>query len=294
MQEILTYGGKEPDARTVLVYGNCQAPFLAHMLSGLDDLNGDYRFVFAPNHAMPGEQQAAAIPEIHLRDVALLLLQHEDSPNPASAALRGRLPADCPVVRYPTFLMNCLWPFECPEPRGGAEPGFPWKRYPHGDMIGLQIAQSGLTGSLAVAAYLDLSLRKMPDLQVRLQRDLDRMRHYDAHCDVKLADYVQENFREQHLFWTYGHVSEAGVAELALRVADAARPVLGGTAQRARQRVEMAMGFGGMGGLQVPIHPIVADALGLRFWEADRHYRWYSQEWTFYDYIARYIGYEPW
>ncbi|RYF41051.1 MAG: hypothetical protein EOO25_10965 [Comamonadaceae bacterium] len=190
--------------------------------------------------------------------------------------------------------MPSQWPFECAEPRGQAEPGYPWKRYPHGDSVGLQIAQAGLSGPLAVAAYLDLSMREMPDLQERLQRDVDRMHRYDSHCDVKLADFVLDNFRKQHLFWTYCHVSETCIQELALRMAAAARPLLGGTQARAAQCIAARMGFGGLGDVQVPIHPVVAATLGLQFCEAERTYRWYSQQWTFYDYIQRYIGYARW
>lgn len=295
MAQAAAYGGKGGNARTVLLYGNCQTPFVAHMLSALDDLNADYRFVVALNHTQPDEPTAPAVAEQHLDDVALVVWQHEDDPlNPAALALQPRLPRDCPVIRFPSFFMLSQWPFECPEPRGNAEPGFPWKRYPHGDTVGLQIAQAGLSGPLAVAAYLDLSQREMPNLQERLQRDAERMNHYDAHCDVKLADWVLGNFRKQQLFWTYCHVSEACIHELALRIAAAARPIIGGTPARARQCFNAMLGYGGIGGLQVPIHPVVADTLGLEFWDPAQTYLWYEQHWTFYDYIQRYIAYEPW
>lgn len=293
MSGILTYGGRTDRARTVLIYGNCQAPFMARMLSALDDLNDDYRFVYAPNMIMPGDDSALEVADVHLRDVALVLWQFEDrGNNPAALALRARLPASCPVVTFPSFVVNCLWPFACPEPRGGPEPAYPWKRYPIGDMIGLQIAQSGVAGPLAVAAYLDLSLRKMPNLQVRLERDLERMHFYDAQCDVKVADYAQDNFRDQHLFWTNGHLSEIGVTELARRVANVARPFLGGTEERMETCLAAARKFAVMGNVQLPIHPVVAETLGLRFWQHDMLYQWGPERWTFYEYIERYIAYD--
>jgi hypothetical protein len=270
----------------VVVYGNCQAPFLAQILGAMADLNDDYRFVFAANYALPAEAQARPVSEADLWDVALLLTQYEErADNPAARALRQRLPAGCPVVTFPSLIMSSFWPFECPEPRGAPEPGYPWKRYPVGDMIGLEVVRAGLTGPLAVAAYLDLSLQKMPDLQVRLQRDLERMRRYDAQSDVKLADYVESAFRREHLFWTSKHPSEAGMAELTRRVAAAVRPFLGGSAQTVEDRLAAGAGFGGMGDVQLPIHPIVAEALGLTFWQPDLEYRWYSQNWTFFEYI---------
>jgi len=290
---ILSYGGRTDRARTVLVYGNCQAPFMAHMLSALDDLNDDYRFVYAPNMVVPGDESALEVPDEDLRDVALVLWQFEDrANNPAAVALRARLPAGVPVLTFPSFVLNCLWPFICPEPRGQPEPAYPWKRYPLGDMIALQIAQSGLRGPIAVAAYLDLSARKMPNLQVRLERDLAQMRHYDTQCDVQLADYALENFRDQHLFWTNGHLSPAGVTELARRVANVARPFLGGTPARMESCFAAAQDVAVMGNVQLPIHPIVAETLGLRFWQHDLLYQWGPERWTFYDYMERYIAYD--
>ncbi|MBU7574858.1 MAG: hypothetical protein KAF64_15985 [Hydrogenophaga sp.] len=290
----MVFGSQSARARTVLVYGNCQAPYLAQMLASLDDLNGDYRFVVALNHALPGDALAPAIPDEDLKDVALLLRQFEDQQdNPALTALTERLPAHCPVIRYPSFALLSAWPFECPEPRVHHDPAYTlWKRYPLGDMLGLRIAQAGLTGPMAVAAYMDLSERKMPDLRVRLQRDIDRMRHYDAHSDVQLADYVLDRFRDEHLFWTSGHMSAPAMAELTRRVAGHARPVLGGSAARAEACLAAASHDGGMGVHQHPIHPLVAEALELRFWRTDFAYRWHTQQWTYYEYIQRYIEYD--
>ncbi len=290
MYKVLTYGGATAQARTVLVYGNCQAPFLAQMLATLDDLNDDYRFVFAPNHIFPGAEKATELPDHLFEDVALVLWQLEEyTNNPAAAAVRSRVPTKCPVITYPSFVMTSLWPFECPEPRVALDPAFPWGRYPLGDMIGLQIRNMGLTGPLAVAAYLDLSCRKMPDLRNRLQRDIDRMQRYDTQCDVQIADFVEANFRNQHLFWTSGHMSQTAVFELARRVAKVARTTVGGN-DAGLETCFIDPSFRGMGDLQLPIHPMVADALELSFWQSEKTYHWYSQNWTYFDYFERYIS----
>ncbi len=154
------------------------------------------------------------------------------------------------------------------------------------------MARAGLKGTLAVAAYLDLSARKLPDMQVRLQRDLDRIRGYDRHCDVQLADYVESTFQREHLFWTNGHVSGAGMHTLVDRIAQAARPYLGGTSKRAQTCLAWLREHGGLGVHQAPIHPLVAEALELEFWQADMTYRWETEQWTFFEYIQRYIEFD--
>ncbi|MEO7547894.1 MAG: hypothetical protein ABIT82_05690, partial [Ramlibacter sp.] len=97
--------------------------------------------------------------------------------------------------------------------------------------------------------------------------------------------YVQRNFREHHLFGTAGHVSGAALTELARRVMGAARRVLGGTAQHLEATMAEQNGMF----LQAPIHPVVAEQLGLTFWSAGLIYHWYTQAWTFDEYLARYI-----
>lgn len=292
MFESFIYGNPSAGARTVLLHGNCQVPYLARMLAALDDLNESYRFVVALNHPQPGQSEPEPVPEKFLGNLALVLWQHEMRDGPTAAALRGRVPPTVPSLSYPSYLFTCLWPFECPEPRAVPEPDYPWSRFPTGDMLGLEIAATGLTGPLAVAAYMDLSLAKMPNLDVRYERDVARMRQHDAHCDVRLSDYVESAFRREHLFWMNGHVSRAGVLELAARVADAARPVLGGSAVRARACFERAADYDGMGGLQLPIHPLVAEKFGLDYAGPDRTWQWYGQQWNFFEYMERYIPYD--
>lgn len=287
------YGSQDARARTVLVYGNCQAPSVAQGLAALDDLHEDFRFVCVLNHTPPGFE-TAVVPDAWLKEVALVVQQHEERAGvPALVTMQQRLPPGVPVVTFPSFVMLSPWPFECVETRPNPpEPGRPWGRYPLGDMIGLELARAGLQGPLAVAAYLDLSTLKLPDMKVRLQRDLDRMRNYDRHCDVQLADYVESNFRREHLFWTNGHVSGAGMHALVDRVAQAVRPYLGGTAERAKVCLAGLREHGGLGTHQLPIHPIVADALQLEFWQADMTYRWDTEHWTFFEYIQRYIEFD--
>jgi len=292
VSDLLIYGSTAPRAKTVLVYGNCQVPFLADLLGAVTERGDEYRLVCALNHPVAGKP----IPEPplgDLRDVALYLEQHDSRPAvPLREHLRAALPAGCPVVTFPTFLMGSLWPFECPEPRVRAEPGFAWGRFPIGDIVGLQVAHLGLKGDAAVDAYLELSETLMPDLAARLDWDRALIERGDSACDVTIGDYVLERFRHEHIFWTSGHLAPAPLAELAKRIDARARQTIGGTADHARRCIDAAASrLDGMGGWQLPIHPSVATALGLAFHRADARYRWYDQLWTFREYTARYIEY---
>lgn len=292
----MVFGNPAEGAPTVIVTGNCQPIYLAEQLARLDDLNAHYRFIYAPIYAYPADNLPVDCTDEMVRSCVLYLRQYQDTPKvPNRDRLEARLPKDCPRITFPSFLMTCFWPFEWPETRRADDTAWPIPRYPHGDMVALEVAKENLPGPLALAAYLDASGRKMPDMRARFERDVLRMHQWDGLCDVKIADYVLGEFRRQHLFWTYGHVSTQGVTELTHRVARAAQPYLGGSEWRRQQVLPWLGGHlkvGGMGEMQVPIDPRVAQALGLEFGGPDQSYLWFTQQWDFREYMERYIAYD--
>lgn len=291
MSSLLVYGSQSPAARTVLLYGNCQIPFLAKFLGGIPGLNDAYRFVCQTNHGLPGEDVRLVLDDVG-SDVALLFEQIDERAHvPVREAMRARLA--CPKIVFPTYWLASMWPIDCTETRIRPEPRFPWGRYPLGDAIGLQVAELGLKGDAAFAAYMDRSARHMPNIDVRFERDLQRMRRYDRESDVPITDLVLANFRQRHWFWTWGHTAVEPLVELAQLLWRAARPVLGGTDEEARRGIAAAAsGVAGIGEIQLPIHPMVIEALGLEFCNDETRYRWYDQSWTFREYITRYIEYD--
>jgi hypothetical protein len=45
---------------------------------------------------------------------------------------------------------------------------------------------------------------------------------------------------------------------------------------------------------ELPIHPQVAQRLGLAWWHPGMRYRWQGNRWTFEDYVLRTIRWTPW
>lgn len=289
---LMLYGSTAPDADLVILYGNCQIPFLAHQLA-CADLNPRPRgYLCVLNHATPGqavEQPAAA----DLARCVLYLEQYEYVARAeVRAVLRRDLPANCPKRVFPPLVMHSLWPFDVVAQRIPPDERFVWGRYPMGDAIALEVAALGLDIDAAVDAYWRLSHERMPDPNASLAYDLDRMDQRDQASDVKIADYVRENFRHRHLFWTNRHVSIDTIGELGARLYRATLPVLGGDEAQGLERIRLglpALGEG-MGAFQVPIHPQIARTLGLEYVDETTRYRWYDQRWTFHEYLRHYLA----
>ncbi len=302
---MLFYGNTSPDAELVVLYGNCQTPFLAMLLAAA---YGEKGYLCVLNHAPPGQVADQPTPE-QMRRCCLYLEQYDSQPELPTTEhmselrqfrlhlrqyLRNHCPDGCPRIVFPGIVMTCMWPFAAiGNPRNVAEPGYAWGRYPYGNRLAQEIVARGLKGPSALEAYLQLSAQRMPDLSALLERSRRKLEDRDAHCDVKIGDYVWANFRERHLFLTYAHVRAEAIGELAMRTLSAIQPFMRGDAEMARSRLATALSaMPDMDVIEEPIEPAVAEGLGLKFYRPDMRFRWHTQQWTFTEYMSRYLDHD--
>ncbi|MGC2854869.1 WcbI family polysaccharide biosynthesis putative acetyltransferase [Novispirillum sp. DQ9] len=302
---MIFYGNQASDAELVVLYGNCQIPFLARLLAAARDDKG---YLCVLNHAPPGQEPERPTAD-QMRRCTLYLEQYDSQPDmpawkpvpdihrhgaPLRRFLREACPPGCPKIVFPGFVMTCFWPFATiGDPRTVSEPGYVWGRYPYGNRVALEVVASGLTGPAALAAYTKRSAECLPDPQRTLETAWRKLAKRDAHCDVKIADYVWANFRERHMFLSYGHLRGDALGVLAGRLYDVMHPLIGGDGTAARQRLRTAASvLPDMDALEEPIDPLVAEGLGLKFYTPGMRFRWYDQYWTFEEYMARYLAYD--
>ncbi|MDB5092011.1 MAG: hypothetical protein JWO85_112 [Candidatus Eremiobacteraeota bacterium] len=281
-----------PPRKKVLIYGNCQAPLLSLLLNRSPSIAARFEFVTVMNHAAPGGEAEPVPPEA---DDAVLVWEQYDERNvvPVREELRRRIPAACPVLVYPPLNAMGLWPFAWAESRNAPEPGYPWGRYPWGDRIGLEIAKLDLPADEVFDAYMKRSLEKMPDVVELVHRDRVLGERRDAASDVTIDDYISEHLLTEHMFWTWGHTSSALGLELTRRLFLKSEEVLGPlTPQIEREMAAAAEQYPGIGFEQLPIHPEVVRRLGIAFCDDETRYRWFDQEWTFREYITRYVTFD--
>lgn len=303
---MIFYGNPSPDAELVVLYGNCQIPFLARLLAAA---HGEKGYLCVLNHAPVGQEADRPSVE-HMQRCCLYLEQYDSQPNispntplpshvqryglPLRRYLRENCPKNCQTLVFPSFVLTCLWPFaSIYDARNVPEPDYVWGRYPYGNRLALEILDQGLSGDAAFAEYKKRSLEQMPDSYSLLKRTKNKLDKRDAHCDIKIADYVWKNFRESHLFLTYAHTRSEAIGVLALRLYDALHPMIGGNASEARHRLQTELQIlPDMGGLEEPIDPVLIRHLGLKFHSPEMRFRWYSQYWTFDEYMTRYLAYD--
>jgi hypothetical protein len=280
----------ETERQIVAVYGNCQAFFLAHMCNQLPSLARTTQFVGISNNTAPGQSIEPTPPEVGR--AALVWEQFDEREDlPIRASVREGKPADSPTIEFPPLGVMGLWPFALPDPRNLPEPPkYPWGRYPWGDRLGREISKRGLPRADVFDAYMELSMQKMPDVKEAIHRDKFLLERRDSFCGVKMADYVYGRFTTDHMFWTWGHISSTLLAELLRRLIAATPDAFGPVTDELEAEIaKFVLDTPGIGEEQLPIHPEVARVLELEFCPPDRRYRWFTQDWTFREYMTHYI-----
>lgn len=210
-------------------------------------------------------------------------------------ALRRMLPADCDVRRFASPQMGALWPFLGADPRLVFEAGlYPGGRYPFGDRIGASLANLQLPDDIMQLSYQSMTEKEIPGLDVLLSADRAAWRKLDSTHDVKVADFIVENFRRYRLFFAPPYPTGELLRHIVVQLLTGS-PIeaLCDPAKLRRELDFLLTGYIGRRE-ELPIHPLVARRLELAWWQPDMRYRWHSNHWTFEQYVLRYIRWTPW
>jgi len=238
---------------------------------------------------------AAPPPREALQSAALYWEQSSGDDVAEWTGLRGVLSADCDMRRFAAPRMSALWPFLSNDPRLVHEAGlYPEGRYPFGDRIGTSLAALQLPDDIMQLSYQSMTETEMPDLDALLSADRAAWRALDAANDVKVADFIVENFRRYRLFFAppypTGDLLRHMIGQL---VSGSPIEALCDPAALRRELDFLLTGYLGRR-LELPIHPHVARRLGLAWWQPGMRYRWFSNQWTFEQYALHIIRWTPW
>jgi hypothetical protein len=260
-------------SRSILIYANCMA--------------GRVTFKWIPFHLLTEDDWETTYHAGFMADVATVWEQVETGPISANrAALHERLPKGCKVVKFPPFTATCLWPFAGNDPRIAADPF----RYPWPDSVAAVLANENLPDDELFARYMQVTTERMPDLNRRLRMDIARWKASDALADVPLADWVERTFRSVNLFHTSGHISAPATGHLMKGLLSRTEILSPSLLRAANTEVDILLRYhAGQDFESVPVHPMVAERLNLRFYDPASTYRWHGHRWTFKQYILHYI-----
>ncbi len=279
-------------SKSILIYANCQGEELRTTGHYLQTLAGQVTFKWIPLHKVNLDDWDRLYGPEFMSDVAVVWEQVETGPpSEHRQQLHRRIPADCQIVKYPPFSALCLWPFTGNDPRIAQDP----LRYPWSDAIAAVLAtESHLSDNALFDKYMQITRERMPDLARRLRLDVARWRAADAIADIKASDWVEANFTTTKLFHASGHLTAAPARFMLTQLLRHTTLIEPRQTEAAIYEIEVLLRHHeGQDFECVPVHPLVAERLNLKFYDPDARYRWHGHEWTFRQYILHYIRWSP-
>lgn len=254
------------NAKTIIVYGNCQAEFFTALLEPELAARSAHRVIYRRSFDHPFDEQSE-LPREDLASCSLFFEQHDRARFPE----REFLPADCPNIVFPSLDTVLFWPFQAMNPYDKLDPPvFPWGHFPYADRIVLGYLDKGMPADEILRQYLHGWDSYKPDLNRLFEVEKARLTARDKSCHVRVADYFLQHFREKRLFWTVNHPAREMTAELYRRLLKAGavfEPVLAEIGDDAITRSFDARYF--LENISVPIHPKLAEHFGLAWYDAE-------------------------
>jgi|GEM_PF-2140260 len=209
--------------------------------------------------------------------------------------VRALLPASCDILTFPTSTVRSLWPFHGRDPRLVPEPPvYNGGRYGESDPFAAVLAGSEMTDEALFDTYMEATEAAPLDLDALYAADLARWRADDAVCDVRLASFIDSHFQERCLFTTPHERDTPIVREIVRRLIDALADMGAADAEALYASLDRLLSGWRASKHAVPIHPRIARHFQLAWWSPDMRYRMMGNEFTFRDYILRYIRWSPW
>lgn len=276
---------------SLIVFGNCQADWVARAFQTVPEIRQRYDVAFLPSFQTPGLTPPRAEPD--LLDRCELLLEQRGAWDrfPWGHAL----PPSTRSVTFPALAFEAQWPLTTfSDPRNVPDlPHYPYGRFPYGDRLIAQWLREGVARDQILDRYLSSSIHDVEDLARIEELSMVRMELADAQCDIAMADFVIARFRTEPLFYTCNHARPPLLSALALRVLEASD--LGVDVREASRATQAFLERERpLANIQVPIHPEVADALRLEWYSPDLRYGCFElADVSYEDYWRAFVAYDP-
>ncbi len=267
-----------PQRTRVLIVGNCQAQTVHEALvrSGVfnDRLDVKYHFV-----ALQQNLYEQGRSEIESSDI-LLAQEIKDWEN---YPLRPYIRDDVRVIKFPLLHFASLWPFDHyngPGDKEAYEREWPNLTFLYHDGLLARLRKEIPDREERLLAYRSLSVDGIINF-VRLHDfEKRRLTAMDKQFDCEIGQFILANFQRRRLFYTTNHPNGE---------------IIGMLMQYLLRQLGIDLAYRSIGildhlkRLQVPVHPKVAVALGVKWADANTKYLYCGEQITWETYVRRYI-----
>jgi Polysaccharide biosynthesis enzyme WcbI len=267
-----------PQKTRVLIIGNCQAQTIGEALVRSGELNDriDVKYHFV---ALQKDLQNFGRAEVESSDVLLV----QDIRDWDTYPLRPYVRDDIQIIKFPLLHFASLWPFDHyngPGDKEAYEREWPNLTFLYHDGLLARLRKEIPDREERLLAYRTLSVDGIINFTRLHDFERRRLTAMDKQFGCGIGDFILRNFQRRRLFYTTNHPNGQIIGMLMqhllrqLGLDQDYRP--NSTLDHLRR-------------LQVPVHPKVAQALGVKWADANTKYLYYGEQITWETYVRRYI-----
>jgi hypothetical protein len=260
----------------LIVYGNCQSLAIFKILHRLPAVAERWTLV-RHDVTATGDVLAGDLAQFDSCDI---LLQQDVSDWHRHPRVHWLAP-QTRAIRFPFCRFAALWPFDGHQNgRGlGFSQGEGERKFAYQDHLLGRLRTEISDSEERFHRYIALDIPDIPDIARYAELEAARLLREDTSLGFGLGRWILDNYREVRLFHTITHPARPLVRQMAMEV-------LARLGIEAGPIDDYVLDF--FANVQVPLHPKVIAALGLRWAGADDTYSFPTQErLTFEAYVRR-------
>jgi hypothetical protein len=185
-------------------------------------------------------------------------------------------------VQFPRLRLTVFWPPLPADPRNRSIPvrSHPAGLYPWSDHFCEALSHETAPDDELVSRYVERSGAAMPDLAQLLASDLAAIEANGDAVTVAVCRFIRDNVRRERLFYMPDAPAGRLIVVLAEQLLTATLPP-SELEPALRELSDLVEGFLGDTRRQIPVHPVVAQRLGLEWYRDDIEYGYGMTTWTF-------------
>jgi hypothetical protein len=268
-----------PQKTRVLIIGNCQAQTVHEALARSgefdDRLDVKYHFVGLQQNLHEGGKA-----ELESSDVLLV----QDIRDWENYPLRPYIQDGVQIIRFPLLHFASLWPFDHyngPGDKEAYEREWPNLTFLYHDGLLARLRKEIPDREQRLLAYRTLSVDGVINFARLHDFEKRRLTAMDKQFGCEIGEFILDNFQKRKLFYTTNHPNGQ---------------ILGMLMQYLLRKLGMDQGYrpnstlDHLRRLQVPVHPKVAQALGVIWVKENTRYLYSGEQITWETYVRRYIA----
>lgn len=269
----------------VLLYGNCQGWWYAHLLKLQPEVTERFDVVYLANFGTWPMDHPIHDPGF-VASCSVVIWQ--TAAGCKSPEFLNAVSTHCRQIRFPTLSLKILWPFHAKDPRNCPQEGFPYGPYSYGDRLLMRLMDQGIPAEDLPRRYVDTDISTIVDLERYAELAFAEMRINDRSSDIAVTPLIEETFRERRLFHTINHA--------AFPLLDAVYKQLESSLLERGIRDEVNLPPNAQdyfGDEQIPIHPQVIAHFRIKWATPSTKWRYHSSLLSMDEYILAYAALKP-